>query len=95
MVTKPEMITTYAAIRTLEGIALRSSEISTLEQIRISVTDRPMPMPLNSVVVMAMVEHMPSNWASTGFLVSRPSCNCFLKFIVTLLARLRRIPARH
>ena len=41
--------------------------MTTLEQIRIIVTHRPMPMPLNSVVVMAMVEHMPSSCTNTGF----------------------------
>ena len=39
----------------------RRAEISTLEQIRIAVTARPMPMPLNRLVVMARVEHIPSS----------------------------------
>ena len=51
----------------MDGITLRSREITTLEQIKIIVTHRPIPMPLNSVVVIAMVEHMPSSWTNTGF----------------------------
>ena len=79
----------------LPGITLRNREMSTLEQMRMRVTDRPMPRPLNKVVVMAMVEHMPKSCASTGFLVSRPSFSCFLKFIAgSLLPVPPRMPGR-
>ncbi len=43
----------------LPGITLRSREMSTLEQIRMTVTATPMPRPLKNEVVMAMVEHIP------------------------------------
>ena len=59
MVTKPAMTTTNIARRMSFGMALRSAEMHTLQQVRMMRTERPMPMPLNSVVVMAMVEHMP------------------------------------
>ena len=65
----------------LPGITLRSREMSTLEQIRMRVTDKPMPRPLNRVVVMAITEHMPSSWTVTGFWKNRPSLNCFITFI--------------
>ena len=54
-------------MRILFGITFRSAEMAIFEQIRMIVTEMPMPMPLNSVVVMAIVEHMPSSCASTGF----------------------------
>ena len=83
MVTKPAIMVMYAAMRMLSGMIFRSREINTLEQIRIIVTEMPMPRPLNRVVVMAMVEHMPSSWTSTGFWVSSPSLNCFFTFMGT------------
>ena len=60
-------------------MTFRRAEIRMLEQMRMTVTARPMPMPLNRLVVMARVEHIPSSCTRTGFLVSRPSLNCFLK----------------
>ena len=81
MVTKPAMMTMYAAMRMLPGITFRRAEISTLEQIRMMVTEMPMPRPLNRLVVMARVEHIPSSCTKTGFLYSRPSLNCFFTFI--------------
>ena len=81
MVTKPAMTTTKIARRISPGISLRMAEITTLQQVRMMSTDRPMPTPLKSVVVMAMVAHMPICWTSTGLLVIRPSVNCFFLFI--------------
>ena len=52
-----------------------------LEQVRMISTEMPMPMPLNSIVVMAMVEHMPSSCTVTGFLVRSPSLNWVFTFI--------------
>ena len=65
----------------LPGITFRRAEIITLEQIRMRVTEIPMPRPLNSDVVMARVEHIPRSCTSTGFLVRSPSLNCFFGFI--------------
>ena len=45
------------------------------------IRDSPMPTPLNSEVVIAMVAHMPICCTRTGLLVMRPSLNCFLMFI--------------
>ena len=67
IVTNPAITTIYDAMRILLGITFRSAEMAIFEQIRMIVTETPMPMPLNSVVVMAIVEHMPSSCASTGF----------------------------
>ena len=44
-------------------------------------TDMPMPTPLKSVVVMAMVAHIPISCTKTGLLVISPSLNCFLIFM--------------
>ena len=73
MVTNPAMITIYAAIRIWEGMKFRRAEISTLEQMRMTVTANPIPRPLKRLVVMARVEHMPKSCTVTGFLVKRPS----------------------
>ena len=69
-------------MRTCSGITLRSREIKILDSVRMIVTDTPMPMPLEMVVVMARVEHMPSSCTSTGFWVRSPSFSCFPKFIL-------------
>ena len=53
----------------------RSREIKMLDRVRMTSTLRPMPMPLNSVVVMASTEHMPSSWTVTGFWKNKPSLN--------------------
>ena len=62
--------------RTIEELAAEkrqylslSREELLLEQAKylITSTDTPMPIPLKMVVVMAMVEHMPSSWTVTGF----------------------------
>ena len=81
IVTKPAMTTTNIARRISSGIILRIAEITTLQQVRMMRTDRPMPTPLNSEVVIAMVAHMPICCTRTGLLVTRPSLNCFLMFI--------------
>ena len=59
MVTKPAMTTTKMARRISSGMMLRRAATTTLQQVRMISTDRPMPTPLKSVVVMAMVAHMP------------------------------------
>ena len=59
MVTKPAMTTTKIARRISSGIILRSAATTTLQQVRIIKTESPIPMPLNSVVVMAIVAHIP------------------------------------
>ena len=64
---------------------LRSREIKMLDRVRMISTLTPMPRPLKNDVVMAMVEHMPRTWTSTGFCVMRPSFNCLPKFIMQLL----------
>ena len=80
MVTKPAITTMKQAIRMLLGMIFRSAAIRMLDRVRIISTDTPMPRPLNRVVVMAMVEHMPSSWTVTGFWKNRPSINCFFGF---------------
>ena len=72
-------------MRTCSGMILRSREIKMLERVRIMVTERPMPMPLETVVVMARVEHMPKSWTSTGFWVRSPSLSCFPIFMLSAL----------
>ena len=67
MVTKPAITTMKQAIRTLSGMIFRSMEMMMLDRVKITRTDRPIPMPLKRVVVMAMVEHMPKSWTVTGF----------------------------
>ena len=79
IVTKDAMMMMYAGMRTLSGMTLRSRLMNRFEKISTAVTARPMPMPLKRLVVMARVEHIPSSCTRTGFLVSRPSLNCFLK----------------
>ena len=85
MVTKPAMMTTKMARRISLGMILRMAETTTLQQVRMMRTDRPMPTPLKSVVVMAMVAHIPISCTRTGLLVIRPSLNCFLIFIQRFL----------
>ena len=80
MVTKPAITTMKQAIRMLLGMIFRRAAIRMLDRVRIISTDTPMPRPLNRVVVMAMVEHMPSSWTVTGFWKNRPSINCFFGF---------------
>ena len=81
MVTKPAMTTMKQAMRMLLGMILRRAAMMMLDRVRITNTDRPMPRPLNRVVVMAITEHMPSSWTVTGFWKNRPSLNCFITFI--------------
>ena len=81
MVTKPAMTTTNIARRMSFGMTLRIAEMTTLQQVRMMSTDRPMPMPLKNMVVMAIVEHRPMRCTSTGLLVMRPSVNCFFRFM--------------
>ena len=85
MVTKVAMTTMKQAMRILLGMILRSREMTTLAQMRMMVTDRPMPMPLKRVVVMASTEHMPRSCTSTGFWVIRPSLNWFFTFMTAYL----------
>ena len=85
MVTKPAMMTTKMARRISLGMILRMAATTTLQQVRMMRTDRPMPTPLNRVVVIAMVAHMPISCTRTGLLVIRPSLNCFLIFIQPFL----------
>ena len=61
------MTTIKQAIRILLGMIFRSAAIKMLDRVRITSTERPMPMPLNRLVVMAITEHMPSSWTVTGF----------------------------
>ena len=65
------------AMRILSGMILRMAAMMTLESVRITSTEMPMPRPLKNEVVMAMVEHMPSTCTSTGLLVIRPSLKLF------------------
>lgn len=81
MVTKPAMTTMKQAMRMLLGMILRRAAMMMLDRVRITNTDRPMPRPLNRVVVMAITEHMPSSWTVTGFWKNKPSLNCFITFI--------------
>ena len=78
MVTKPAMTTTKIARRMSFGMTLRIAEMTMLQQVRMTRTERPMPMPLNSEVVMAKRGHMPISCTRAGFWVTRPSFNCFL-----------------
>ena len=65
------------------GVKFRAQFVGEDENIALSkvggnidaLTDR------KSVVVMAMVEHMPICWTSTGLFVIRPSVYCFFLFI--------------
>ena len=59
MVTKPAIKTTKIARRISPGMNFRHADTAMLQQVRMMITDRPMPTPLNRDVVMAMVEHMP------------------------------------
>ena len=62
----------------------RRAEITTLEQVKMMVTAKPIPRPLNIEVVMASRGHMPSSCTRDGFWLMRPSKNCFFTFIVSV-----------
>ena len=53
----------------LPGMILRSSEMKILEQIRMMVTDRPMPMPLNRVVKLCAIAGMAAIAMSAGYVL--------------------------
>ena len=46
---------------------LRRREIKMLESVRMMRTEMPIPKPFATLVVMAMVEHIPSTCTRTGF----------------------------
>ena len=72
MVTKVQMTTMKAGMRTLSGIKLRSREITALEPSSTKVAAAPMPRPLMALVVTASVGQVPSTRRKVGFSVSTP-----------------------
>ena len=58
-VTKPEIITMYAAILTCFGINFLRREIRRFDNTRTAVAERPMPRPLIRVVEVARVGQVP------------------------------------
>ena len=81
MVTKPAITTTKIASLISLGMIFLIAATTTLQQVRMMRTERPIPTPLNRLVVIAMVAHIPMSCTRTGLLVIRPSLNCFLMFI--------------
>ena len=79
MVTKEAITTMNAGIRTLDGMKLRRSEMTRLEQTSTNAVASPMPRPLSTLVVTASVGHMPSTSRKVGFSVMMPLKNIFLR----------------
>ena len=75
IVTNPAITTTNMASLISFGMIFLSAEITTLQHVRIIRTESPIPIPLNSVVVMAIVAHIPICCTRTGLLVIKPSLN--------------------
>ena len=78
-VTKPEMITMYAAMRTCLGMNLRRREMSRFESTNTAAAESPMPTPFFMDVVVASVGHVPSNCTKIGFWSNNPSKNRALR----------------
>lgn len=66
------MMRTYAGIRTLSGITFLKRETRALEHMSISVAASPMPKPLNALVVIASVGHIPRTSLNVGFCANIP-----------------------
>ena len=72
MVTRDATITMYAGIRTRSGITLRKADIIILENIKTTVVESPIPIPLTADVVTARVGHIPSIRIKVGFSFTIP-----------------------
>ena len=59
------------------GINLRKREINRLEQHKTAVAASPMPIALETEVVVAKVGHMPSSCTKVGFWSTALSLSCF------------------
>ena len=66
------MMRTYAGMRTLSGMTFLSMDTSALEHTRTTVAASPMPSPLNALVEIASVGHMPSTSLKTGLDAKMP-----------------------
>ena len=66
------MMVMKAGRRTLSGMTLRRADTATLEPMSTKVAARPMPRPLEAMVVMARVGQVPSTRRREGFSLSRP-----------------------
>lgn len=71
-VTKVAMMRTYAGMRTLSGMTLRRRETNALEHTNTTVAASPIPSPLNALVEMASVGHIPSTSLNTGLEAKMP-----------------------
>ena len=61
-------------------MTFRRAEIRMLEQMRMTVTARPMPMPLEAMVETARVGQVPSTRRKVGFSVMTPLRNTAIFF---------------
>ena len=66
------MMRTYAGMRTLSGITFLRRETNALEHTSTTVAAMPMPSPLNALVEMASVGHIPSTSLNTGLEARMP-----------------------
>ena len=87
IVTNDAITTIYAGILTLEGITLRRSEITMLEQSKTIVTEMPIPMALTIDVLVASVGHVPRTSLNTGFSAIRPLVNSCLSVFFSAIYR--------
>ena len=72
MVTKAAMTTMKTGMRTLSGVRLLSSEMTTLVQMSTTIVASPIDSPLMADVVVARVGHMPSIRTNVGFSLTMP-----------------------
>ena len=66
------MITMYAGIRTFCGITFLKAEITMFEHMRTIEAEMPMPIALETEVVVARVGQVPSTRRRTGFSMIKP-----------------------
>ena len=71
-VTKPAMTTMKAGMRISSGMNLRSAATATFDPMRTAVAASPMPMAFTTLVVTAIVGHIPRTRTKVGFSVSIP-----------------------
>ena len=72
MVTKAAMTTMKTGMRTLSGVTLFRQEITKLVQMSTAIVARPIAIPLEALVVVASVGHMPSIRTNVGFSLTIP-----------------------
>src|SRR3990167_9726938 len=82
--TSDEITDSWIIILILEGIMLRSKEITTLDIATTKVKAAHITRAVLSCVVTAREEHIPSTWKVMGFLSHIPSLICFLSCFVKM-----------